>query len=131
VDNTEEAINTAIMGNYAEAFGVPTDLNIVSKFGIVVGQWSDFAQSPIKSFICAGVVHDDVTEWFSGVTASGDVDPLNNCSAWAFGDDSVATRAAVGRTDTTARVFHENWLSDHWVSCASPTAHAVCLAWGD
>ncbi len=129
--DVNQAINSNVVGNYAEAFEVPTTTMIVSKFGLPMGMWPEFAQFPRKSLICAGVFPADVTEWFSGVTASGEPDVLNNCSAWTFGEPSVETRAFAGRTDTTARVFHEHWLSDHWVSCDNTTAHALCLAWGD
>ncbi len=130
-NQSTQAINSNITANYAGVFEVPISAMIVSKFGIPMGTWSDFALAPKKSLICAGVFPADVTEWFSGVNSAGDGDEFNNCTNWTFGEPSVEIRAFAGRTDTIARAFHEHWLSDHWVTCDSPTTHLLCLAWGD
>lgn len=130
-DGMTQAINSNLTGNYAEVFEVPMSAMFVSKFGIAMGMWPEFATNPRKSLICAGVFPADVSAWFSGVTRAGDGDFNNNCKHWTFGEASVETRAFVGRTDTTARVFQEHWLSDHWVTCNSTTTHLLCLAWGD
>jgi hypothetical protein len=128
---TDDMLTPGIWGNYVERFAVPTVPPVVSQLGFKIADSAGEITNFKTSLICAGVVHEDVEAWLTGVKDGGVSDPLVSCSGWTLRKEDLNVRASVGLTDTTNTLFHDNLLADHWVSCNNSTAHLLCLGWDE
>ena len=129
--DADEPLIPGADSNFVSKYAMPTAPGIVSKLGIKVADSAGTITSFDKSLICSGVVTADVKSWLTGVQDGGGSDPTLNCAGWTLRAESLTVRGNVGLTDTTNKLFHDNLLSDHPVSCDNSTAHLLCVAWGD
>ena len=126
---TNDVLTPGDMANYVETFSVPTNPTVVSPLGIKIATSASELTNWQLSLICAGVVHEDVSAWVTGVKDGGNYDATLNCAGWTLRKEDLNVRASVGLTDTTNTLFHDHLLADHWVSCSNATAHVLCLGW--
>jgi hypothetical protein len=127
----DEDLSSGVLNNFISKYNIPTNGTVVSPFGITMASSVGDITSFNLSLICAGVVHEDVTAWISGVKEGGASDATYNCGNFTQREDSQTVRAGVGRTDTINKLFNDHSLADRRVSCASTTAHILCLGWED
>jgi hypothetical protein len=129
--DADEPLTPGADSNFVSKYAMPTAPAVVSKLGIKVADSAGTITGFTTSLICAGVFTADVTAWLSGVGDGGGSDPTLSCSGWTLRTESLTVHGNVGLTDTVNRLFHDNLLSDHWVSCDNSSAHLMCVGWGD